>query len=83
MNLIEMMERFPTQEACIEFLEGIGIRTAHIAHYAEVWTLQGSVRRNTLDVGIAMIASPVSRQFGEQCFTGQQFRFRNGFWELC
>ena len=23
MNLIEMMERFPTQEACIEFLEGI------------------------------------------------------------
>ena len=59
MCLFEIMERFPNERPCFEFLKGFGIRTVHIARIVRVWTFLGSVKTTWLGVGIAMIVMPV------------------------
>ena len=56
MCLIDIMQRFPNEETCFEFLEGVfGIKTAHIARIALVWTFHANMRTIGWDGGIVTI----------------------------
>ena len=82
MYLIKVMERFRSQEACIQHLEQVrwGKGYPHCRHCGKTHVKKGTeVEIGGIGVGLAMIARHRSRWRVKQCSTSRGLLYSSGF----
>ena len=84
MNLLTAIEKFPTQESCIEHLErGYGSEMTRFVRCV-VLLVSAPVKQSfaASGVGTVMPVNPASMSFPGPYFRKRAFRFRSGLWQL-